>query len=179
MSLIGLLLRGFGGTVDTGGGGTPIPGPAVAGLDHSPSDIVRHLLCEIGIGDLPSDNPSEWAIFESMENDQPDNCITVYCTSGILMGRIQDNGLYKEQYGLQFRVRANSTVEAYRKINEISATIDTVVLENTITIDSSIYTIISINRKGGILSLGKESPTTKRSIYTLNAVASIQMHSSS
>lgn len=175
MSLAGLLLRGFG---LTGGPTPPTPiGPAQPSLLHAPSDVVRHLIVNIGIGSLPSSN-LDWPVWESYENDMPDNAITVYTTSGQLMGRLQANGRIPQQYGIQFRVRANSPNAAYQKISIIEATVDQTILENTVTIDNVTYIVLGINRKGGVMSLGKE-PTTKRHIYTLNAVANIQRHSSS
>ena len=42
----------------------------------------------------------------------------------------------------------------------IEATIDTVVLNNTVTVDSETYVVKCINRKGTVISLGAESPQT-------------------
>jgi len=174
MSLTGILLLGFGPATIT----PPNPpiGPAQPDLRHSPSDIIRHLLVNIGVGSLPSDN-LEWPIYDSLENDSPDNAITIYCSSGVPMGRQQTNGVIPQQYGVQFRIRANSTVFGYRKASEIEATIDTVVLNNTVTVDSETYVVKCINRKGTVISLGAESPQTKRTIYTLNALATLERHS--
>ncbi len=177
MSLCGMLLRGFGAVIVVPPDPPEPLEPAQPYLFHSPSDVIRHLLVNLGVGSLPSSNTT-WPIWSGFENDQPDNAMTVYSTSGILMGRIQSNGNIPEQYGIQFRARANNDTDAYRKIAELQATIDETILENTVTIDGTIYIVPSVNRKGGILSLGKESPQTKRHIYTLNAVATIQRHSS-
>lgn len=167
MSIIGLLLQGFGSA-----GSTPIPPPSGEQLNHSPADIVRYLLVDLARGSLPEDETS-WPIFVSQEADSPDSCITLYDTSGILEGRAQVSGEIQEHYGLQIRVRAAAANVAYAKISEINAWIDESVRNNLVTIDSNQYLVYAITRKGGILSLGKELSASKRNLYTVNAIVSL------
>ena len=166
MSLIGLLLRGF------GPGPTDIPPPSGEQLSHSPADIVRYLLIALARGSLPEDEAA-WPIYVSQEPDTPDSCITVYDTSGILEGRAQVSGEIQEHYGIQIKVRAASTTVAYAKISEVNNWIDESVRNNLVIIDSSQYLVYAITRKGGILSLGKELSASKRNLYTVNAIVSL------
>lgn len=167
MSIIGLLLQGFGSA-----GSTPIPPPSGEQLNHSPADIVRYLLVDLARGSLPEDE-TDWPIFVSQEADHPDSCITLYDTSGILEGRAQISGEIQEHYGIQIRVRAANSTIAYAKISEINAWIDESVRNNLVTIEGSQYLVYAITRKGGILSLGKEVSASKRNLYTVNAIVSL------
>ena len=167
MSIIGLLLKGFGPTT-----GEVVPPPSGAALGHSPADIVRYLLVDLSRGTLPEDETT-WPIYVSQEPDSPDSCITVYDTSGILEGRAQISGEIQEHYGIQIKVRAASPTVAYTKIAEINSWIDESVRNNSVTIESSQYLVYAITRKGGILSLGKELSASKRNLYTVNAIVSL------
>lgn len=167
MSLIGLLLRGFGS-----GGASPVPPPSGEALGHSPADIVRYLLVDLARGSLPEDN-TDWPIFVSQEADSPDSCITVYDTSGIIEGRAQISGEIQEHYGIQIRVRAASPAVAYAKISEVSLWVDERIRNNLVLIDSSQYLVYAITRKGGINSIGKEVSASKRNLYTVNAIVSL------
>ena len=166
MSIIGLLLQGFGGS----GGSTPVPSGLA--LSHSPADIIRYLLVDLARGSLPEDETT-WPIYVSQEPDSPDSCITLYDTSGILEGRAQISGEIQEHYGIQLRVRAASPTVAYSKISELNSWIDECVRNNVVTIESSQYLVYAITRKGGILSLGKELSASKRNLYTVNAIVSL------
>lgn len=167
MSLIGLLLRGFGPI------GASEVNPVEDSLAHSPADIIRHLFIQLGLGTLKSNN-GLWPISAISELPTPDNTITVYDTSGTLGGRIQKNGIIHEQYGIAVRVRSLDPIEGYRKVDAIKSAMDQSIKQNVIEIDEYRYLINCVNRKGGILSIGKESPTSSRNLYTLNALANIQ-----
>lgn len=171
MSLIGLLLTGFGPT-GSGTGTDPVPPPSGEALSHSPADIVRYLLVNLSRGSLPEDEAA-WPIYVSQEPDHPDSCITVYDTSGIIEGRAQISGEIQEHYGIQIKVRAASPTVAYAKISEVNNWIDKSVRNNLVTIESSQYLVYAITRKGGILSLGKELSSSKRNLYTVNAIVSL------
>lgn len=169
MSIIGVLLRGFGGTVTT----TPEVGETTNQLTHSPADIVRWTLIDLTVGTDPSTGAA-WPIFCDGEGDTPDNAITVYNTSGIVEGEVHYNGEVQEHYGIQFRVRATKPTVAWPKINELMLACDQQVNNNIITVDGTQYYVECITRKGTVLALGKESPTSKRFVYTLNATVSLR-----
>lgn len=141
--------------------------------DHSPADIVRWLLISQGKGTDPEDGLA-WPIFTNNEHSTPDNCITTYDTSGILDGRIQSSGEMTEHFGFQIRVRSQSHNVGWRKINDLKTQIDQGIKLDTIVINSSSYLVESITRSGGILALGKESPTSQRLVFTLNAIVALR-----
>lgn len=167
MSIIGLLLRGFGPSdcedVEVG--------ETTNQLDHSPADVVRWLLINLGVGTDPDDEGS-WPIFCDGEGDTPDNAITVYNTSGIVHGEVHYNGEVQEHYGLQFRLRATKSTVAWPKINELMLTIDQVINNDVVTIDGTSYYVECIPRTGTVLALGKADG--KRYVYTLNSTVSLR-----
>ena len=76
-------------------------------LLHSPADILRHLLVDLGAGVLPEDGTkTNWPIAEGQELNAPDNAICAYDTEGFDFGRAQVTGQRFEHYGVMLRVRS-------------------------------------------------------------------------
>jgi len=142
-------------------------------LNHSPADIVRYLLIDLSQGTLPSDSDS-WPIHVAREPDTPDSVITVFDTSGRLDGRAQVSGEMLEHYGIQVRVRDTNPVEGFAKAQDIAIALDQTAYQDTITINSDTYLVHAVSRTGGILGLGKETPTSKRNLFTINAVVELR-----
>lgn len=159
-------------------------------LHHTPSDIVRRLLIDLGVGSDPASN-LPWPIFESSEPDVPDEVITIFGEKGKTYGRNQLTGETIEKPGIQFRVRSSISNIAAVKANEIAATVDQMILNSVVVMpDSSyVYVVENVNRAHGIFSfsgnvvpLGKSSPSTPgvtspssvRNIFIINALVSIR-----
>lgn len=141
-------------------------------LTHSPADIIRYLLIAKGAGTLLGANGS-WPISAWQENDSPDNFITCYDTSGLKDGRVQNDGEVQEHPGVQIRVRSAIASDGNTKIRQIQDIVDKQVAYTTVVIASSNYIVHAISRPGTILSLGKETPTSKRALFTLNILVTI------
>jgi hypothetical protein len=120
---------------------------------------------------LGSDPPSpSWPVYESDEPDQPDAVMTVYNTAGRLLGRSQIEGRVSENYGVQIRFRAAGPEVAYPKASAVADALDSLYIFH-VTLDGTEYVVRSVTRVGGILSIGKEAPTSHRVVMTLNALA--------
>lgn len=141
-------------------------------MNHSPADIVRKALVNLGVG-VMGGSSGNWPIGCTSEQDKPDSTITVYNTPSITHGRIL-GGEVLTHFGIQIRVRASTAPEAYAKASAICGILDTVIYRTRVTIDSSNYRIENITRMGDPTDLGKESPTSKRNIVTVNAITSIR-----
>ena len=147
-----------------------------SGLTHSPADIVRYLLVDVAQGTLPEDE-SAWPIFADSEPDEPDECITVYDTSGIVEGRAHKTGEVQEHYGIQVRLRCLTPESGYARMRTLMLVMDELIRLDHVSIVNSEYLVTAISRKGGILSLGEETPNSKRYVFTLNAIVSLkQLH---
>lgn len=139
---------------------------------HPPADIIRWLMIDLGLGTNPSLG-SSWPIYYSSEPDTPDEVITVYNTTGIIDGRSSIDGEIWEHYGFQVRVRSTKNRLARVKIDSIARSLSETAYNSLVTIDGNSYIVAAINRKGSVIDIGKETPTSERSVFTLNAISAI------
>lgn len=149
-------------------------------LDHSPAEIIRGLLVQLGLGVNPDDDPGvAWPAYYSLTPDKANECITVVDTTGITHGRTHVDGITQEKYGIQISVRSTHVASGRRKAQDIAQAMDEDVLRNQITLDvttgsaSASYLIQSVTRQGSVLSPGIE-PGTNRRLFTANFLASIR-----
>jgi hypothetical protein len=150
-----------------------IPYPsATTLLVHSPADILRHALINLGVGPLPPTTP--WPIFASSEPDVPDNCITVYDSLGNDDGRTMPNGTLQQHQGIQVRIRSLDHATGWTKSQQIRSILAEGIYYTGVLIGTTPYLIHSVNQIGNVLALGKEIPTSKRTIFVINAVISVR-----
>ena len=148
-------------------------------LTHSPADVVRNLLIDLGLGTAPADGGA-WPVYVAQEPNSPDSVITVYDTSGILDGRFMVSGEVQENHGFQVRVRCANTWRGYEKAQEIAVALDESTSLKTVSVGDDAgtgdqtYTVYAVSRKGGVISLGKDTPRTKLNLFTINAVVSLR-----
>lgn len=142
-------------------------------LTHSPADIVRRLLIALGVGVDPPSSP--WPIYASGEPSLPDNVITVFGTTGRQHGRTATDGEMQEHHGIQVRIRAATYPVGYTKARTIATALDTM-YQDVITVPSTTnsYLIHAILRTSDVIELGKETPSSKREIFTVNALVSVR-----
>lgn len=151
-------------------------------LSHAPADIVRHALINYGQGTLPSSNGA-WPIFVFQEPDIPDDAVTVYDTSGKVEGRHHNDGEVCQHEGIQIRVRSASPLDGNTKLRSIVEACDKQLINIDVSIaktdgtGTAIYRLNNLSRTGTILSLGKDSPGTKRSLFTINYLLSVRQTS--
>lgn len=141
-------------------------------LAHSPCEIIGQLLIDLAIG--TDSQSADWSVFVSSEPDEPDESITVYDTANVLEGRVQPTGETQEQHGIQIRVRAATYATGWAKANAIANQLDTQVLREIIVLGAATYHVHSVDRTSGPFHIGKESPTSKREVFTINATCSLR-----
>ena len=139
-------------------------------LNHSPKFVIRQLLVDLGLGTDPSLD-SSWPIYDTSEPDSPDNCITIYGSTGFEGGRLQYSGQVLISYGIQVRVRSLDPEVGWLKIHEIARAIDESIYQETVTLDSSTYFVQSLSRTGDVIELGKDFQSSERYLFTVNATA--------
>lgn len=147
----------------------------MAALSHSPAQIVANLL--IGLNAAEAITSTNWPVFSTNEPDTPDNCITVYDTTGIDEGQVAFNGELQQHYGIQFRIRAREHLVGFAKASSIRQVVTESVLNRTVTLDDVHYNIHAITRVSTVIALGNETPNSKRKLFTVNAVVSISIYS--
>ena len=144
----------------------------MSSLTHSPADVIRWLLIDLGLGTDPSVSGS-WPIHTSSEPDSPDNSISVYDTAGIKDGRIQRTGETREHSGIMLQIRGVTQPIAWAKANAANIILDESIDKSLITISSTDYIVYAVTRHSGPLSLGRE-PGTNRFLFTINAVVALR-----
>lgn len=148
-------------------------------LSHSVANVVAQLLVDLDHCTAPASDGS-WPVYATREPDRPDDCVTVYNTTGIIGGRDTPTNERAEYNGFQVRIRGNDHETAYAKALAIALAFDSSVSKKTVTVSdrtgtgTSQYTVWSIKRTSDVLSLGAETPTSRRSVFTLNATISLR-----
>lgn len=141
-------------------------------LTHSPADVLRHALIELGKGTLPTAN-GDWPIFVGGEPNKPDNCITCKDTDGIQEGRDMTSGYMQEHEGVQLRIRAVDHQTGWDRSQLLMAALDTLISYLTVSIDSSTYSLEAVTRTTNIINLGKDTTTSKLNVFTINVIVAL------
>lgn len=144
-------------------------------LIHSPADIIRQLLIDIGQGiDVDNVNVNtSWQVFASGEPSSPDNCLAVTDTSWQDDGRSMINGEEWYHYGAQIRVRAVDHPTGFVKTNAVSKALAESVYLRQVDVDGTPYLVHCFSRLT-IIDLGKNVPQTKRTLFTLNVLVTLR-----
>jgi len=142
-------------------------------LSHHHAQIIARLLVGLGLGTLAGEGGA-WPVYYRREPPTPDDVITVYGTAGGRSGgRVMISGAYLGYYGFQVRVRSQSPSDGYAKADEIATTLAEGCYQEYVEIDGVTYFIHAVSGIGDVMDLNKETPASKRNIFTVNAVASI------
>jgi hypothetical protein len=141
-------------------------------LNHSAADIMRYLLISLGQGTLPQAGQA-WPIGAYVEPAEPDNLVTLFDTeAGAQDDRVM-SGEMAARYSYQVRVRAKDDRTTWVKANNIREALAAFYGRN-VTISGESYEVQCAVKIGNVIPLGKETPTSMRSICTLNAMAVIR-----
>lgn len=133
------------------------------------------MLVDMGYGTNRSANGA-WPIHSTNEPDLPDNCITVYDTQGVDEGRVMQ-GERQEKHGIQVRIRSATHAAGFTKARAIAVAIDQDVYLESVVVDGHTYIVHAMSRTSDVLALGKELPTSKRTVFTINATATVRQSS--
>jgi hypothetical protein len=133
---------------------------------HTPADVLSRLLIAAGVGSDPPGN-SAWPVYAVDEPDTPDNCMTVFDTTGMVWGSTLIDGEQQLHSGAQVRFRGRNHAVAFLKANLAAVALDAV-SQVQVSADGSTYRVDAVTT-GDVISAGKE-PGTGRYIYTLNVV---------
>ena len=140
-------------------------------LSHTPAEIVAQLM-------------RLWdptlLVYDTNEPDQYDLVTTVYDTEGRSDGRAMVDGELWDHVGIQARIRSSQHLDGERLANRIrtfwAQSINQAVigmLNDDGTPDGSRYLIWCLSKIGQVICIGKNVPPTKRSIFTINALTTI------
>jgi hypothetical protein len=115
-----------------------------------------------------------WPIYCAGEPDSPDEVITVYDTSDRSDGRSMITGETCYHRGVQLRVRARDHLAGRVRAESLRHFLDEGIYRNGVTVPDLVGTgshsyCVHCVSNTMILTLGKEIPASKRSLFTVNA----------
>lgn len=141
---------------------------------HSPADILAALLvAQSQGGDAEASPLPAWPVYVTDEPGAPDNVLTVFDTAPVLNGRRMADGVQVQHYGLQVRVRGAAPAAGWAKARSLAVFLAETVRLNRVTLEASQYLVSAVSQTS-LLSLGKESPESKRVLYTVNCLAAMR-----
>lgn len=142
-------------------------------LLHSPSDIIRALVIDLGLGADP-DSGGQWPVYVASEPSMPDNTITLTDTTPQYDMRAMVDGETSFHYAFQLRVRGSSHPVGQNKIDAVRVALDEQIYANALTLDTAQYVVYNFAKSGGVLYLGTDVPNSKRSLFTLNGYIALR-----
>ena len=147
-------------------------------ISDSQSKIVQQLLIDAGIGTLPVvGTDTGWPVYATNETSDFDDTITVTDTVGQEDGRTMFGELQKH-LGIQVAVRSNDHSVGFAKANEISVFLSEEVSQARVITDltgsGAEYIVWCFAKIKLIDIVGKEVPTTKRSLTTINCLVALR-----
>lgn len=140
-------------------------------MTHTHAKVLAKLLIDLTMGSVPSAN-EDWPVYAENEPPAPDNTVTTFMTRDEGGFRVMFTGEFVGPRGVQVRVRGKDNQIAWTKVDAI-ATALAGVLRRSVTIDSSTYQVHCLSAITNPIPLGKEVPTSKRTLYTLNMTMSV------
>jgi hypothetical protein len=141
-------------------------------LEHSPADVLRRALIAVNLGADPPATP--WPAYTSAEPASPDNVLTCYDTADAT-GERDGWGDRSEFHGVQVRVRAATFAVGWTKANAISIAMDKTLVRLLVTMPGGAkYLLEAVTRTSGVLDLGTDGSTTKRRLFTINALVTVR-----
>lgn len=148
-------------------------------LVHSPADVLLQAMIDLALVVDPSLPLADWQGFSGEQPTAPDNCVTVYDTQGRDLARRGIGGQRAEHHGVQIRVRSVDHETGYLKARALAVALDadSNVLNRAVHLGGHVYNVQSFCRTGDVIAVGKDTPTSKLSIFTINAVVPIRMTS--
>lgn len=140
-------------------------------LLHSPAKILAALLINLDVAADPPARP--WPVFVGNEPTDPDDCLTLYDTTGFMAARSMIDGELVEWAGWQLRVRAVTQQTGFVKATALRRTMSEDILTVAVALDGTTYLVHCLNRFSGVISLGKDVTNSKRYLFTLNGTMAV------
>ena len=144
-------------------------------LNNSPAEIIQQLIIDGGVGGNPLASPiPAWPIYATNEPTDIDNILVVHDTVGKYDGRLMVDGSLQEHHGFQIAIRSSDHRTGWVKANAIKIFLSEIVNMANVTIGASKYIVWCISNIQLIDVTGKQTPTTKCSLITINATVPLR-----
>lgn len=147
-------------------------------LAHRPAEVIRQLLIDSGLGIAPTypGVSADWSAYSPDLPDRPDRCISIRDVDNQMNGREMFTGRHEEFHGVQLVLRSVDPDSGHAKAAEVVTYLDSysTLYDRLVTVGAVAYLVHSFDRSGGILYLGDESPSSRRSLFSINAMVTIR-----
>ncbi len=159
-------------------------------FDHTPADVLRWLLIQVGVATDPHLNPLQaWPCWhgkqpDSLDNSLPDNVVTTLDTEGHDDGRLM-TGEICMHYGFQLVLRAADEPTGKAQMRLIRKTLAegtspssplwNIIVTVPVTPENigGTYLVPAIAHIGPTLGPFWEQPSSKRNLFTVNATLTL------
>ena len=148
-------------------------------LSNSPAEIILEFMIDNALASRFNAD-SIWPIFynflpdtknEGTSTSVNQNALCVYDTSAQVLGRIMYDGEFKENHGIQIKVRAKSESVGWLKAKSILNSLDSV-RRASVTISANTYIVHALSRSGDVQRLGTRQETNSKE-FTLNYLVTV------
>jgi len=140
-------------------------------MNHSPSEVLRQLLIDLGLGT----SGTTWTVYVNTMPETPDNCISVNDTEAVDTARAQATGVTTSVHGAQILVRGVTFATARAKVQAIHAALDESVLRTAVTVSTTNYVVQAVSRIGEGIPLGTDG-VSKRHLHSINVRVSLSQN---
>ena len=144
-------------------------------MNHSPCVILRNWLVSKGHFILPS-SAGTWPLYSTFLPDiAPDNTGCVYDGPPQIDARAMQTGEITQHFLVTLRLRCvpGDYNTGYVKLLGIMEALGLISRE-TVTVDSSTYTLCAVTNLSGVVSLGVEGDTKRRRLFEMELSLSIE-----
>lgn len=153
-------------------------------LLHTPADVLSRVLIGRGYLAAPAAGTTPWqAYVGGWPDGAPDRVVTLQDTAGIDQGRSQGTGETFQKYGVQVLLRSDrqdagalKALGLRRQLAEDVGSLgyETIAIPAQTGVGAATYQLTGVSGIGQVLPLGKESPTSRRSMFSMNLLLSIR-----
>lgn len=146
-------------------------------LERSPSEVVQQLLIDGGVC-TEGGQGGAWPAFATSEPDDldglADEIVVTYDTQGIDDLRTMNDGKLYAHHGVQVLVRAATHGRGYGKASAIRAYLSESVRQTYTTVAGDArYLVHAVTKIGDVIPIGRDSPTSKRLMFTVNVTVAM------
>lgn len=135
---------------------------------HSPAQVLRQLLVDLGYGSDPplSGIAPSWAIYATNEPPDPDETICIVDTIGLNGGRLANGEIAAPRPGVQVRVRSREHIAGWQRAYAIQQALALEIYQKVVHLGTANYLVWAIVNIGNILP--SREPDSNRRIFTIN-----------
>lgn len=145
---------------------------SLAAIDMPSRVLLAHLVTAGKLGNVSVTPLPPWPGYVEREPSAPDNCVTIFDTTAIDMGSDwEDRTFYP---GVTLRFRSTTADVGFTKASDLGRYIDEVMFQAVVVTSGATYLIETGSCPGGPVRVGKESPTSQRSIWNLNCTLTLR-----